>query len=79
MKNLCLTNLFDCWNFFIRWAEEGWYDFSSLPYAAKMPMNLPDEDAIIQIPTQYEGIYMYIITCVRGSMEHVWYVDLPVA
>ena len=37
------------------WAEEGWYDFCSIPYAAKMPMSLPDEDAIRQIPQHYEG------------------------
>ena len=40
---------------FVAWAEDGWYDFCSLPYAVKSPMNLVDEDAVKQIPDHFEG------------------------
>lgn len=56
LESLTLNRLFQTLHLFVRWAEEGWYDFCSLPFAAKMQMSLPDEDFMRQIPEQYEGI-----------------------
>jgi hypothetical protein len=50
-----LSRLFQTLQLFVHWAEEGWYDFCSLPFAAKMQMSLPDEDLMRQIPEEYEG------------------------
>lgn len=55
IAGLSLIHIFETLKIFVRWAEEGWYDFCSIPYGAKMPMSLPDEDAIRQIPQHYEG------------------------
>lgn len=55
LESLTLNKLFHTLNVFVRWAEEGWYDFCSLPFSAKMQMSLPDEDLMRQIPEEYEG------------------------
>ena len=54
-----MSNVFDCWRTFIELADSGWFDFISLPYAAKKPMNLLDEDLIMQIPSHYKGRVIY--------------------
>ena len=50
----------------MQWAEEGWYDFCSLPFAAKMQMSLPDEDTMRQIASNYDGQFTNCV--VRASM-----------
>ena len=55
LQSLTLNRLFRTLHLFVHWAEEGWYDFCSLPFAAKMQMSLPDEDLMRQIPEEYEG------------------------
>ena len=52
---LHLTKIFQTLRIFVHWTEEGRYDFCSMPFVAKMPMSLPDEDAIMQIQDQYDG------------------------
>ena len=61
LKLLTLSRLFQTLQLFVQWAEEGWYDFCSLPFAAKMQMSLPDEDLMRQIPEEYEGKHSCII------------------
>jgi len=55
LEKLYLPFLYHTLKIFVQWAEEGWYDFCSLPYAAKMQMSLPDEDTMRQIASNYDG------------------------
>ena len=71
LESLTLNKLFQTLHLFVRWAGEGWYDFCSLPFAAKMQMSLPDEDLMRQIPEEYEGILLMVINsiCLPFSMN----------
>ena len=62
LKRVTITKVFDCWRNFIKLAEDGWYDFCSLPYGVKQLMNLPDEDTMLQIPAHYNGICNVFLT-----------------
>ena len=55
LRKVQITKVFDLWRKFIQLAEDGWFDFCTLPYGAKQLMNLPDEDIVRQIPEHYSG------------------------
>ena len=52
---LSLSQLFSALRLFVTWAEDGWYDFCSLPYGVKLPMDIRDEETISEIPSHYSG------------------------
>jgi hypothetical protein len=74
LKKVHITKIFDLWRKFIQLAEDGWYDFCTLPYGAKQPMNLPDEDAVLQIAGHYsENLHELIqdMKCLSISFSHL--------
>jgi len=62
-EKLYLPFLYHTLKIFVQGAEEGWYDFCSLPYAAKMQMSLPDEDTMRQIASNYDGQFISSVVC----------------
>ena len=57
LEGLLLPYLSSALRLFAQWAEEGWYDFCSLPFVVKMQMSLPDEDVMKNIPNHYQGLF----------------------
>ena len=55
LSSLALSHLFAALRLFVDWAEDGWYDFCSLPFGTKSPMSLPDEEAISKISENFDG------------------------
>jgi len=55
LASLSLLQLFSALRVFVMWAEDGWYDFCSLPYGVKLPMDVRDEETISEIPNKYSG------------------------
>ena len=55
LSSLKLPHLFAALRLFVDWAEDGWYDFCSLPFAAKSPLTLVDEETISQISDKFDG------------------------
>jgi len=41
---------------FVGWAEDGLYDFCSLPFGVKKHIKQQDEEALSQLPGKFKGI-----------------------
>ena len=55
LEKLYLPSLYHTLKIFVQWSEEGWYDYCSLPFAAKMQMSVTDEEIMRQIASTYDG------------------------
>lgn len=55
LDNLKLHFLYDALGWFVRWVSHGWCEFYAMPYSMKTAMNLPDLEALNNLPEQYTG------------------------
>ena len=72
LDGLSLDNLFHTRKLFVGWAEDGLYDFCSLPFGVKKHMNVLDEDSLSQLPDQFEGNLSYVLTISLCVFTSVW-------
>ena len=55
LEELPLPSLYCCLQLFVRWVEDGMYDFCSLPFAVKTHISNQDLQALQQIPLKWPG------------------------
>ena len=66
LDTLTLDSLFHTRNMFVSWAEDGLYDFCSLPFGVKKQMSIADDDKLTQLPGRFEG------TAIARECKALW-------
>ncbi len=69
LDNLSLDNLFHTRNIFVRWAEDGLYDFCSLPFGVKKHLQSSDEKRLDGLPDVYQGSPAELLKSLRSLVE----------
>lgn len=55
LADLPLTATYSCFNLFFTWVDEGFYDFSTLPFPLKMHLSKGDQLAIECLPSRWNS------------------------
>ncbi len=69
LDSLSLDNLFHTRNMFVRWAEEGLYDFCSLPFGVKKHLSESNEQALDQLPKRFNGSPAELLNSLRSLVD----------
>ena len=55
LADLPLTATYSCLSLFFTWVDEGFYDFSTLPFPLKMHLSEEDQSAMERLPSKCNG------------------------
>lgn len=55
LANLPLTVTYSCLRLFFRWVEEGFYDYSTLPFPFKVHLSDQDRLTLEELPLKWDG------------------------
>lgn len=78
LDKLPLTQTYSCLKLFFHWVDEGFYDYSTLPFSFKIPLSELDQPALVQIIDKWTGTksklmkeLQQLIDALKQSEQHI--------